>query len=404
MTDISVSVEFNVTRSPNLTYLGRCSRPFIIIRVNNTKVINSCQEAENIVELNYDSGTRSLCSLARMTLVDIMKIRTSLENLENYRVYLKVEEAVYEFFKRKGYLKVDLPVLSPALIPESYLEVFETEFRLSWEKTCLPAGREKLYLTPSPELFLKRLLMAGVGNCYYLGKSFRNSEPNSSWHQPEFTMLEFYKLGVNYLEMADEVLELLCFIDSKVKRQKLKGKSSSQKLKFDRWEKYSVGQAFEKFAEISKKELFDEKLFIKKIKNKGYKITGATYEDLFSQILAAEIEPKLGKNGRATLLYDYPKQLASLAKLSKDRKTAERCEFYIDGLEVGGFCTELNDYKEQEKRFFSQMVSHSIDKGFIEALKYGLPNCTGAGIGFERLVMTLTNVKSIDKLKLINIK
>ena len=162
MTDISVSVEFNVTRSPNLTYLGRCSRPFIIIRVNNTKVINSCQEAENIVELNYDSGTRSLCSLARMTLVDIMKIRTSLENLENYRVYLKVEEAVYEFFKRKGYLKVDLPVLSPALIPESYLEVFET--------TLLDRNRHPYrgFLAPSPEVFLKKLLVAGIGNCFAL--------------------------------------------------------------------------------------------------------------------------------------------------------------------------------------------------------------------------------------------
>ena len=79
-----------------------------------------------------------------------------------------------------------------------------------------------------------------------------------------------------------------------------------------------------------------------------------TYEDLFSQILATEIEPKLGIRGYPTLLYDYPKQMASLAKLNEDGLTAQRCEFYINGLEVGGFCTELNDYQEQRKRFISE--------------------------------------------------
>ncbi|MBI5127546.1 hypothetical protein HZA76_03785 [Candidatus Roizmanbacteria bacterium] len=325
-----------------------------------------------------------------------MKIKTEIKNLKNYKVYLKIQELVNRFFQKKGYLKVELPVLSPGLIPESYLEIFETEFRYFNRK-------EKLYLIPSPELFLKRLLVAGIGNCYYLDKSFRNSEPNSSWHQPEFTMLEFYKVGLNYLELADEVLEMLNYINKKIK---------NQKLKFDKWEKYSVAQAFEKFAKINEKELFDEKLFIKKAQSKGYEVKGASYEDIFSQILASEVEPKLGRNGYATLLYDYPRQMASLAKLSKGKKTAERCEFYINGLEVGGFCTELNDYKEQEKRFISEnlnrkknkLINHSIDKDFIQALKYGLPACTGAGIGFERLVMIFANVDSIEKLKLINIK
>lgn len=334
-----------------------------------------------------------------------MQIKTTTKNLDNYKIYLQVEKAVNEFLEKNNYLKIDLPVLSPALIPESYLEVFETQFRYLDKK-------EKLYLTPSPELFLKRLLVAGIGNCYYLGKAFRNSEPNSSWHLPEFTILEFYKAGVNYLELADEVLKLLRYIDNKVNSQNSKVKNSSQKLKFDRWEKYSVTEVFKKYSNISEKELFDEKLFIKKAKSKGYNTKAASYEDLFSQIIAAEIEPKLGISGRPTLLYDYPRQLASLAKLSKDGRTAERCEFYINGLEVGGFCTELNNYREQEKRFFSEnlkrkknkMINHTIDKGFIDALKYGFPDCTGAGIGFERLVMIFAGVDSIDKLKLINIK
>jgi len=326
-----------------------------------------------------------------------MKIQTNVGYLDNYKTYLQIEEAVHEFLKKKGYLKIDLPVLSPALIPESYLEIFETKFKYFDKK-------EKLYLTPSPELFLKRLLVAGIGNCYYLGKAFRNSEPNSTWHLAEFTMLEFYKVGVNYLELADEVLEMLQFIANRLNRP-------GMTISFDKWEKLSVAEAFNKYAAINEKELFNQKLFIKKAKNKEYKINGASYEDLFSQILAQEIEPRLGKNGYPTLLYDYPRELSSLAKLSKNRKAAERCEFYINGLEVGGFCTELNNYKEQEKRFIQEskkrkknkLINHAIDKGFIEALKYGLLDCTGAGIGFDRLVMIFTNVDSIDKVKLINI-
>lgn len=325
-----------------------------------------------------------------------MKIYTKLDNLENYKIYLKAEEIVHSFFKKKGFLKTDVPVLSPVLIPESYLEVFETNFNF-FNKN------KKLYLTPSPELFLKRLLVAGIGNCYYLGKAFRNSEPNSSWHLSEFTMLEFYQIGVNYLDFADLVLQLLRSINNKIK---------NRKINFDKWEKYTVAEVFEKFAQISEKELFDEKLFLNKAKKKGYNIKNSSYEDLFSQIIATEIEPKLGKNRRATLLYDYPRQVASLAKMSKNGKTAERCEFYINGLEIGGFCTELNNYKEQELRFKiedlkrrkNKMINYPVDKGFIKALEYGLPDCTGAGIGFERLVMIFADVESVDKLKLINIK
>jgi len=325
-----------------------------------------------------------------------MKIQTTIKNLNNYKIYLQVEKAVHEFMEKNNYLKIDIPVLSPALIPESYLDIFETEFNYFDKK-------QKLYLTPSPEIFLKRLLVAGIGNCYYLGRAYRNSEPNSDWHNPEFTMLEFYKLGVNYLEMAEEVIKLLQFINKKCHR--------NDTILFDRWEKYSVAEAFEKFAGITEEELFNEKLFFKKAKEKGYNVNKTTYEDIFSQILATEVELKLGVIGYPTLLYDYPKQMASLSKLNNDGKTAQRCEFYINGLEIGGFCTELNDYKEQEKRFISEsnkrksnnMINHTIDKGFIEALKYGLPFCTGAGIGFERLVMIMANVTSIDKLKLINI-
>lgn len=328
-----------------------------------------------------------------------MKIKTTINNLINYKNYLLILKLVEDFLNKKGYLKIDLPVLSPALLPESYLEVFETEFFYFNKK-------EKLYLTPSPELFLKRLLAYGIGNCYYLGKSFRNSEPNTSLHSFEFNMLEFYKVRADYMDIADEVLEMLNYIDKKLKRQKEK-----PKISFTKWEKLTVAQAFKQYAKISEKDFFNPQLFVKKAKEKGYQVEGFTYEDLWSQIYVQEVEPYLGKNGYPSLIYDYPKELAALAKLNPDGKTAQRFEFYINGIELGDCYTELTDWKEQEIRFEKEnekrkktnKINHPIDKGFIEALKYGLPDCAGIAIGVDRLSMVFLNETSINNLKLINI-
>ncbi len=328
-----------------------------------------------------------------------MNIQTNIENLKNYQIYLQIQKATEEFLEKKGYLKIDLPVLSPALIPESYLEIFETKFKYFNHK-------EKLYLTPSPELFLKRLLAYGIGNCYYLGKSFRNADPPSTLHSFEFTMLEIYKMNVNYLELADEILEMLKYIN-----KSLNTKIKNQKFNLNKWEKVTVAQAFEKYAGIKEGELFNHQLFLKKAKEKGYQIENSSYEDVWSQIYVQEVEPNLGKNGYPTLLYDYPKEFAALAKLNPDGKTAQRFEFYINGIEIGDCYTELTNPKEQEERFFNEdkqrkklkKISHPIDKGFIEALQYGLGPCSGIAIGFERLAMIFAQVDSIDKLKLINI-
>ncbi|MCS6956767.1 MAG: hypothetical protein NZM02_02920, partial [Patescibacteria group bacterium] len=144
---------------------------------------------------------------------------------------------------------------------------------------------------------------------------------------------------------------------------------------------------------------------------KKYQINNFSYEDIWSQIYTQEIEPNLGKNGYPTLIYDYPKEFAALAKLNSEGKTAQRFEFYIDGVELGDCYTELIDWKEQEERFIKEKktrkrlkkINHPVDKGFIEALKYGLKPCSGIAIGFERLVMIFTGVLSISELKLINI-
>ena len=330
-----------------------------------------------------------------------MKITTTYKNIEHYRKYISVVSAIESYLLSKKYLRLDLPSMAPALIPESYLEVFQTEFRYMDEKA-------HFYLTPSPELFIKRLLSEGVGDCYYMGKSYRNSEPHSPKHEPEFVMLEMYKVGEDYKYMAEEVLSMLRYIantDDNIIVYK------GKKISLDRWESFTIAEVFQKYANISKTELFNHELFLKKAKEKGYVVDGFTYEDLWSQIYTNEIESYLGTNGYPTILFDYPVEFAALSKPNPDGKTAQRFEFYIEGIELGNCYSELTDWPLQEERFKKEYeerkksgkIDHPVDWGFIEALKKGLPDSTGIAIGVERLAMIFVNVESIDALKLISI-
>ena len=340
-----------------------------------------------------------------------MQIRTVTKNINAYKIALQVKESIHSFLKANRFLELDLPVLSPSLVPESYLEIFKTDFIYQDKK-------EQLFLTPSPELFLKRALAYGVGDCYYLGKSFRNSDLPSQMHSYEFTMLEFYKVAATYLDVADIVLNMIRSIARQIKNtgvKTIKNKNSilyqRKLISLEKWEKLTVAEAFKKYANISNEELFSHTKLSQKAKRKGYIVKGFSYEDIFSQIYTQEVEPHLGMNGFPTLLYDYPKEFAALAKLNPDGKTAQRFEFYIAGIEMGDCYTELTDWKEQLTRFEDEnkkrieggRIAHPIDKGFIEALQYGLAPCAGIAIGFERLAMLFADVSSIEETKLITI-
>ncbi len=339
-------------------------------------------------------------------------IKTSIQNRASYITYTKVIKSIETYLDKNHFLKLDLPVMLPSLIPESYLEVFETEYRYM-------DTRQKLYLTPSPELLIKRLLVDGIGDCYYLGKSYRNSEPASSKHLGEFTMLELYKVGADYMDIAAIVLELLQSIHHNTSKHVIPAHAGIQsdksqipgharndkvltyqgiKVDLSRWEKMTVAEAFQKHAGITEAELFDHEMFRVAARRKGYTIeipnanppVGGqipnnlsidpgirrddklgvvevqrrdprlreddskggyfTYEELWSQIYSNEVEPHLGKNGYPTLLYDYPVEFAALSKPNPDGKTAQRFEFYIAGIELGNCYSELTEWPLQEER------------------------------------------------------
>ncbi len=332
-----------------------------------------------------------------------MKIHVHLDNLEKYKAFLKFKDAVRSFFLLNNYLELDLPIVSPVLIPESGLEVFETEYKYKQSK-------QNLYLTPSPELFIKRLIVSGVNDCFYLGKSFRNDELVSRKHSFEFQILEFYKIGVDYIQFSEIVLQLLQFLAKTFfKNQEIV--YQNKKILFDKLEQITVADAFHKYAGINSDELFDEVKFLEKAASKKYQTNGFNYVDLWSQIYAQEVEPNLGKNGRATIIYDFPIQFASLAQPNEDGQTAKRFELYIEGIEIGNCFSELTDYKiqknrfdkEQQERKISGKIEHQIDSEFISYLEKGMPSCSGIAIGIERLGLIFCNCDNINELKILDI-
>jgi len=333
-------------------------------------------------------------------IILLVEVEVKKSNYKNHVFFLQTKKLVRDFLDNSGFQEIDCPLLSPTLIPESYLEIFETVNLFSDKNT-------KMYLTPSPELFLKRLISLGMGNCYFLGKSFRNNEPVEKKHNFEFTMLEFYRINGTYFEIMDDVMNLLRFLAKNFFQKKYLIYHDKQ-IDLQTMEKITVANAFKKYADIN--NIFDHKIFFEEAKNKGYRVDSMSYIDLWSLIYGLEVEPKLGTNGLVTFIYDYPPELAAITKIN-EKGISERFEFYIEGVELGNCGNEGVDLKEYKLRFDKDieirkengLIDYLPDREFISVLE-NLPKCSGIAIGIDRLAMILAGVDSISDLQMFNIK
>ncbi len=337
------------------------------------------------------------------------KLRSTPGLWERYFVREKVLTAIRRFFLDRKFHEVETPYLTGSLPPESYLDVFETTL---YDRFRHP---RRAFLPTSPEPFLKKLLVAGIGNCFALPKSFRNTENMSLTHTPEFTILEWYRVGADYTDIMRDSQELVLFINAYLQRTRSSNTGAGtrpheltyQKKHVDLsapWEKISVVEAFARYAHMDLTRALDLKKITPVAAKKGYRVRPTdTWEELFDQIFLNEVEPRLGR-GKPTILYDYPIGLAALARQKKsDPRFAERFELYIEGLELGDAYSELTDWKEQLVRFKLESeertrlgkVEHPIDMGFIEALKAGLPPCGGIAVGVDRLIMLFADSRDI---------
>ena len=313
---------------------------------------------------------------------------------ERYFVREKAIRAIRSFFEKEKFREIETPLLIPHPPAESYLDVFKTTL-LDRTRRAVPA-----YLSTSPEVPLKKLMVAGLGNCYAITKSFRNMETDSHLHNPEFTILEWYRVGADYFDIMNDCEKLLVELAG--------GKTLTyQGQKIDLaapWERITVASAFKKYADVNFDEFLDFGRAKKIVKRKGYTaLDGTTWEQLYNQIFLNEVESHFG-HGKPTIVYEFPGELAALAKKkASDPRFAERFEFYIEGLELGDAYSELMDPVEQESRFKKELAeltrlgktTYDYDHDFIDALKVGLPECSGIAVGVDRLVMLLADTADI---------
>jgi lysyl-tRNA synthetase class 2 len=302
------------------------------------------------------------------------RIKNNPELLEKFLVREKVVDTIRDFFKNQGFHEAFTPVLVPIPSIEPNLEVFETELRTS------RGIKRQGFLIMSPEFSIKKLLAAGIGNCFEITKCFRNEEEVSRLHSPEFTMLEWYRVGANYRNIMEDFENLFIQI---IGKDKLTYQGQTYDLSLP-WPRISVAEAFRKFANKDALKVTDED---------------------FYKIFFNEIEPKLLKSHKPFFIYDYPISQASLSRpKGDDPRFAERFEVFLAGIELGNCFSELIDAKAQKDRFEKDLAErkkqgktkYPIDNDLIDALASGLPEVSGIAVGVDRLVMLAADAPSIS--------
>ncbi|GGB17680.1 elongation factor P--(R)-beta-lysine ligase [Agarivorans gilvus] len=286
----------------------------------------------------------------------------------------KIISEIRRFFAQRQVLEVDTPSLSQACVSDVHLHSFSTTL-------TGPAAphSQPLYLQTSPEFHMKRLLAAGSGCIYQIAKAFRNEEAGRI-HNPEFTMLEWYRLGFDHFDLMDEIDVLL-----------------EQVLAWQPAERLSYVEAFERHLGINPLNATQAE-FIESAKafNVADLVAQETNRDTILQLLFSyAVEPKIGQQ-RPCFVYHFPASQAALAKISaQDPQVAERFELYYQGVELANGFHELTDASEQAQRFAKDqrvraaqgLAPAQIDQRFLAALSAGLPACAGVALGIDRLLM-----------------
>ncbi|MDD5427985.1 MAG: lysine--tRNA ligase [Candidatus Omnitrophica bacterium] len=253
-----------------------------------------------------------------------------------------------------------------------------------------------LYLRIAPELYLKRLLVGGMGKVYEINRNFRN-EGISIKHNPEFTMLEVYENYSDCEGMMKLTEDLVKNLAGKVLGRttiEYQGKT----IDLSKWERVSFADLMKEQFGITPSD--DHHSWIKKLKAKGIEMEGKDItRTQIINIVGDLVEPKAGSH--PVFVIDMFKELCPLAKVKKDNPDlTDRFELYMGGMEIANAYSELNDPIEQKKRFEDELAGtkggkRNIDEDFVNALEYGMPPAGGLGIGIDRLVMILTNSPSI---------
>ena len=305
-------------------------------------------------------------------------------SLELIKARARMLNNIRAFFNERGVLEVETPLLSSYATTDPNLQSFSTLF----------SGRP-LYLNTSPEYHMKRLLAAHGEAIYQICKAFRDEElgPN---HQPEFTMLEWYRPGFDMFQLMDEVEQLVSLLVS----DDLASTQAMQRL--------SYAQAFKQYAAIDPHTVTASECLQCARDNNIEQPVGLEddVDEWLDWLLTQLVLPSMPSNA-FTFIYDYPQSQCALARLRTDengQRVAARFELFKGEREIANGFHELQDAKEQRHRFELENANRinkglkpaRIDKQLLAALDHGLPDCSGVALGVDRLLMLLTKSQEIQ--------
>jgi lysyl-tRNA synthetase class 2 len=302
------------------------------------------------------------------------------------RARARVLEGIRAFFRDRGFLEVDPP------IAQAYPNIDPNVFPVKISDAAGNAAR--FYLHTSPELAMKKLLAAGSGDIFFLGKVFRDRE-GSPLHSPEFTMLEWYRAGRPAEGVMRDVEELVRALSRTIAGRAAVRRGSSEIPLDGPWPRWELDDAFRELLGVG---MADERGLREALTGRGSR-PGAdeSWEDLFFRACLDVVEPALAARG-ACFLTGYPAALGAMARRRPGRpEVSERFEGFVAGVELVNGYEELTDPAEQAERLLALADRHrrstgetlSVDPGFLDALRLGLPPCAGAALGVDRLVMLL---------------
>lgn len=275
------------------------------------------------------------------------------------------------FFARRAVLEVETPILSAAAVSDPQIESLATHI------AGVPGAR---YLCPSPEYAMKRLLAAGSGDIYQICKVFRDAE-RGRWHNPEFTMIEWYRLGYDDAALMDELEALI-------------GELLAPARTLQPAERLSYAAALQRHADLDPFSASEDQLLEAAARHGAGCDAKLDRDAKLDLLMGLVVGPRLG-HGNPCIVYDYPASQAALARLKPGLpRLAARFELYLDGLELANGFHELVQPKEQRERFTRDLSLRAargqrtppMDEHLLAALDSGMPECAGVALGFDRLV------------------
>ena len=296
----------------------------------------------------------------------------------------QLAERTRAFFAARGVLEVETPALGAAATSDPQIQSL---------RVLDPQGAALGYLHSSPEYAMKRLLAAGSGDIYQLCRVYRAGE-RSRLHNPEFTLLEWYRLGFGLQALMQETAALC---------QQLLDDGPPRPVEY-----VSYQEAFLRHLGVDPLAASTEHLAERALAHglAGSSLATSTREELLDFLVATQVGPRLGEAGLACL-HHYPASQASLAQIdAQDPRTALRFELYAQGIELANGYVELGDAREQRRRFAADrrerqrrgLAPHGGDDRLLAALAAGLPACAGVALGFDRLLMVRLGAASIDEV------